>query len=169
MAQRSVEWYSLHTNGVALRRIVLQNIRRSSSILNCLALHALIGLPNIVFAIKAFRYHFDWKMSQQIKNISFDIFQSKWYRNALIGVPKVVFAIKAFRYHFDWKMSQQIKNVSFLTMAANSAHKGTHKIQLLTYSWNIERAVEVKLSLKRKRESEKRKELYKRHLMHVII
>ena len=59
MAQGNVELYSVHTNGVALRRIVLQNIRRSSSILNCLALHALIGLPNKVFAIKAFRYHFD--------------------------------------------------------------------------------------------------------------
>ena len=35
------------------------------------------------------------------QNISFDIFQSKWYRNALIGVPKIVFAVKAFRYHFD--------------------------------------------------------------------
>ena len=56
---------------------------------------ALIGVPKIVFAIKAFRCHFDWKMSKQIKNISFDIFQSKWYRNALIGVPKVVFAVKA--------------------------------------------------------------------------
>ena len=54
-----------------------------------------IGVPKIVFAIKAFRCHFDWKMSKQIKNISFDIFQSKWYRNALIGVPKVVFAVKA--------------------------------------------------------------------------
>ena len=39
MAQRNVEWYSVHTNGVALRRIALQNIRRSSSTLNCLALH----------------------------------------------------------------------------------------------------------------------------------
>ena len=39
MAQRNVEWYSVHTNGVVLRRIALQNIRRSSSTLNCLALH----------------------------------------------------------------------------------------------------------------------------------
>ena len=50
------------------------------------------------------------------QNISFDIFQSKWYRNALIGVPKIVFAVKAFRYHFDWKMSKQIEDVSFLTI-----------------------------------------------------
>ena len=66
-------------------------------------------------------------------------------------------------------MSKQIKDVSFLTMAYNSAHKGTHKIQLLTYSCNVERAVEVKLSLKSKRKSEKRIELDKRNLMHVII
>ena len=49
--------------------------------------NALICVPKIVFAIKAFRYHFDWKMSKQINDISFDIFQSNWYRNALIGVP----------------------------------------------------------------------------------
>ena len=34
---------------------------------------------------------------------------------------------------------------------------------------NVERAAEFKLSLKSKRESEKRRELDKRHLMHVII
>ena len=45
---------------------------------------------------------------------------------------------------------QQIKDISFFTMASNYAHKGTHKIQLLTYSRNVERAVEVKLSLKSK-------------------
>ena len=50
------------------------------------------------------------------QNISFDIFQSKCYRNALIGVPKIVFAVKAFRHHFDGKMSKQIEDVSFLTI-----------------------------------------------------
>ena len=65
-------------------------------------------------------------------------------------------------------MSKPIKDVSFLTIASNSAHKSRHKIPLLTYSCNIERAVEVKLSLKSKRESEKGRELDKRHLMHVI-
>ena len=30
MARRNVEWCSVHTNGVVLRRIALQNIRRSS-------------------------------------------------------------------------------------------------------------------------------------------
>ena len=30
--------------------------------------NALIGVPKIVFAIKAFRYHFDWKMSKQIRH-----------------------------------------------------------------------------------------------------
>ena len=94
---------------------------------------------------------------------------SKWYRNALIENTIFGTPINAFRYHFDWKMSKQIKDVSFLTMASNSAHKGKHKIQFLTYSCNVQRAVEVKLSLKRKRESEKRRELDKRHLMHVII
>ena len=50
--------------------------------------------------------------------------------------------IKAFRYHFNRKMSKQIN---------------THNIQLLTYSSNVQRAVEVELSLKSKRESEKEK------------
>ena len=50
--------------------------------------------------------------------------------------------IKAFRYHFDRKMSKQIN---------------THNIQLLTYSSNVQRAVEVGLSLKSKRGSEKEK------------
>ena len=104
-----------------------------------------------------------------ITNISFDIFLSKWHRNAFIANTIFGTPINAFRYHFDWKMSKQIKDVSFLTMAYNSAHKGTHKIQLLTYSCNVERAVEVKLSLKSKRKSEKRIELDKRNLMHVII
>ena len=54
-------------------------------------------------------------------------------------------------------------------MASNSAHKGTYKIQLLTYSCNVQRAFAVKLSLKSKRESEKRRELDSRHLMYVII
>ena len=39
MTQRNVEWYSVHTNGVALRQIALQDIRRSVGTLNCLALH----------------------------------------------------------------------------------------------------------------------------------
>ena len=55
--------------------------------------------------------------------------------------------------------SKQIKDISFLTMASNSAHKGTHKIQLLTYSCNVQIAVEVKLLLKSKRESDKKRDL----------
>ena len=39
MAQRNVEWYSVHTNGVVLCRIALQSITRSSSTSNCLAVH----------------------------------------------------------------------------------------------------------------------------------
>ena len=39
MAQRYVEWYSVHKNSVALRRIALESIRRSSWALNCLAWH----------------------------------------------------------------------------------------------------------------------------------
>ena len=38
MAQRNVEWYSVDTNGVALGRIALWNIRRSIWTLNCLVL-----------------------------------------------------------------------------------------------------------------------------------
>ena len=55
--------------------------------------------------------------------------------------------------------SKQIKDISFLTMASNSAHKGTHKIQLLTYSCNVQIAVEVKLLLKSKRKSDKKRDL----------
>ena len=39
MAQRNVEWYSVHTNGVVLCRIALQSITRSSSTSICLAVH----------------------------------------------------------------------------------------------------------------------------------
>ena len=59
--------------------------------------------------------------------------------------------------------SKQIKDISFLTMASNSAHKGTHKIQLLTYSCNVQIAVEVKLLLKSKRESDKKRDLVNWH------
>ena len=55
--------------------------------------------------------------------------------------------------------SKQINDISFLTMASNSAHKGTHKIQLLTYSCNVQIAVEVKLLLKSRRESDKKRDL----------
>ena len=77
--------------------------------------------------------------------------------------------IKAFRYHFIREMSKQIKDISFLTVVSNSAHKGSNKIQLLTYSCNVQRAVEVKVLLKSKRESEKKRELDNRNLVHVII
>ena len=63
-------------------------------------------------------------------------------------------------------MSKKIKDISFLTVASNSAHKGTHKIQPLTYSCNVQRAVEI---IKSKRESEKERELDNRHLVHAII
>ena len=43
--------------------------------------------------------------------------------------------------------------------------QGAHKIQLLTYSCNVQRAVEVELSLKSKRESEKQKRA--RHYKHI--
>ena len=43
--------------------------------------------------------------------------------------------------------------------------QGAHKIQLLTYSCNVQRAVEVELSLKSKRESEKEKRA--RHYKHI--
>ena len=48
-------------------------------------------------------------------------------------------------------MSKQIKDISYHGL------QDTHKIQLLTYSCNVQRAVEVELSLKSKRESEKEK------------
>ena len=76
--------------------------------------------------------------------------------NTIFGTP-----INAFRYHFDRKMSKQIKDASFLTMASNSLHKDAHKIQLLTYSRSVQRAIEVKLSLRSERESEKKRELDK--------
>ena len=58
-------------------------------------------------------------------------------------------------------MSNQIKDISFTCHSV----KGTHKIQLLKYSCNVQRALAVKLSLKSKRESEKKRELGNRHLM----
>ena len=61
-------------------------------------------------------------------------------------------------------MSNQIKDISFTCHSV----RGTHKIQLLKYSFNVQRALAVKLSLKSKRESEKKRELGNRHLMHVL-
>ena len=43
-----------------------------------------------------------------------------------------------------WKMSKQIKDISFTYYGV----QGTHKIQLLTYSCNVQGAFGVKLSLK---------------------
>ena len=165
MAQGNVEWYSVHTNRVALRKMAQRNVGLwQLARVGALTANTTFGTP-----IKAFRYHFDWKMSKLIFLICFDIFESKWHRNALIANTIFGTPINALWYHFDWKMSKQTKDISFLTMASNSAHKGIHKIQLLTYSCNFERAAEFKLSLKSKCESEKRRELDKRHLMHVTI
>ena len=61
-------------------------------------------------------------------------------------------------------MSKQIKDISFTYHGV----QGTHKIQLLAYSCNVQRAFAVKLSLKSKRESEKKGELGNRNLMHVL-
>ena len=66
-------------------------------------------------------------------------------------------------------MLKQIKDISFLTVVSNSADKGSYKIQLLTYSCNVQGAVEVKVLLKSKRESEKKRELNNRNLVHLII
>ena len=55
-------------------------------------------------------------------------------------------------------------DISFLIMAS----RAQTKVQLLTYSCNVQRAFAVKPSLKNKRESEKKRELDNRHLMHVI-
>ena len=65
-------------------------------------------------------------------------------------------------------MSKQIRDTVFLPWR-QTLHTKAQKIQLLTYSYNVQRAVEVKLFLKSKRESEKKRELDNRHLMHVII
>ena len=55
-------------------------------------------IANTIFgtSIKAFRCHFDWKMSKLIFLISFDIFQSKWHRNG--------FNCK----HYFWHINQSI-------------------------------------------------------------
>ena len=75
--------------------------------------------------------------------------------------------------HSDITLIEKCQNRSrvsvSLPLASNSAHKGTHKIQLLVYSCNIQRAVEVKVLLKSKRESGEKREHDNRHLVHVII
>ena len=126
MAQGNVEWYSVHTNRVALRKMAQRNDRFTTvSTRRCFNCKHYF---RHTMQIKAFRCHFDWKISKLVFLICFDIFQSKWYRNALIANTIFGTPINAFGYHFDWKMSKQIKDVSFLTMASNSAHKGTLKL-----------------------------------------
>ena len=61
-------------------------------------------------------------------------------------------------------MSKRIKDISF----THHSVQGTHKIQLLKYSCNVQRAFVDKLSLKSKRESEKKRELGNRHLVYVL-
>ena len=61
--------------------------------------------------------------------------------------------IKAFLYHFDRKKAKTDQGYQFTYHGV----QGTHNIQLLTYSSSVQRAVEVGLSLKSKRESQKEK------------
>ena len=83
MAQGNVEWYSVHTNRVALRKMAQRNDRFTTvSTRRCFNCKHYF---RHTMQIKAFRYHFDWKMSKLIFLICFDIFQSKWHRNALIA------------------------------------------------------------------------------------
>ena len=96
MAHRNVEWYSVHTNSVALREMARHNVEHYF----CHASPRPSATQAIGTPIKAFRYQFDWKMSKLISLICFDIFQSKWYRNALIANTIFGTQIKAFRYHF---------------------------------------------------------------------
>ena len=47
---------------------------------------------------------------KQIKGVSFDFFQSKWYRNALIAVPKIVFAnYVIYKSIFAWNSAQYVE------------------------------------------------------------
>ena len=88
-------------------------------------------IANTIFdtSIKAFRYHFDWKMSKLIFLISFDIFQSKWHRNGF-NFKHYFWHTNAFRYHFNWKMSKQIKDISFLTLGVKGLTQLNFKYSL---------------------------------------
>ena len=163
MAQRYVRWCSVHTNGVTLRRIALQNIRRSSCTLNCLALHEIFRCRSESSSLlvawregylaettrnKNRKWNSDLLEGMTSSNVKIDakplctwcsrcfeesslrlvvkqsqfvtfwyvLFFFPWrycnYSLLFIWCAKIVFAIKAFRYHFDWKMSKQIKDIS---------------------------------------------------------
>ena len=74
-----------------LTSLICFDIFQSKWYRNALIANTIFGTP-----IKAFRYHFDWKMSKLIFLISFDIFQSKWHRNG--------FNCK----HYFWHINQSI-------------------------------------------------------------
>ena len=163
MAQRYVRWCSVHTYGVTLRRIALQNIRRSSCTLNCLALHEIFRCRSESSSLlvawcegylaetnrnKNRKWNSDLLEGMTSSNVKIDAkllctwcsrcfeesslrlvvkqsqFVTFWYvlffspgdiaiiRCCSFGVPRIVFAIKAFRYHFYWKMSKQFKDIS---------------------------------------------------------
>ena len=163
MARRYVRWCSVHTNGVTLRRIALQNIRRSSCTLNCLALHEIFRFRGESSSLlvawresylaettrnKNRKWNSDLLEGMTSSNVKIDAkplctwcsrcfeesslrlvvkqsqFVTFWYvlffspgdiaiiRCCSFGVPRIMFAIKAFRYHFDWKMSKQTKDIS---------------------------------------------------------
>ena len=167
MAQRYVGWCSVHTNGVTLRRIALQNIRRSSCTLNCLALHEIFRCRGESSSLlvawregylaettrnKNRKWNSDLLEGMTSSNVKIDAkplctwcsrcfeesslrlvvkqsqFVTFWYvlffspgdiaiiRCCPFGVPRIVFAIKAFRYHFDWKMSKNRSRILVLTL-----------------------------------------------------
>ena len=108
-----------------------------------------------------------------------------FFPHAFLRVPKIMFAKTIlFPSWFTYIPAHQLKHsdITFIEKCQNRSrisvfllwrptlHTKAHKkIQLLTYSCNVQRAVEVKVLLKSKRESEKKRELDNRHLVHVTI
>ena len=110
MGQRNGEWYSVHTNGVALREMAqrnvewfremarrnvawysvhtsLQNIRRSSWTLNCLALHKIsrcCGELSSLFMAWRARNHQKYKPQIEQRSAGrHDVIESEHYRETI--------------------------------------------------------------------------------------
>ena len=115
---------------------------------------------NIVCALDAM-------VRKLISLICFDIFQSKWYRNALIGMPDD-------KTNSEKRLLWQTQHFWLTNVKTDQGYqfylpwRPRHTQNPTSYVFLQCSKFAVKLSLKSKRESEKKRELGNRHLMHVL-
>ena len=114
-----------------LTSLICFDIFQSKWYRNALIANTTFGTP-----IKAFRYHFDWKVSKLIFLICCDIFQSKWYRNALIAntlFGKPINACNAKQFNIE------LERLMFCKTIRRNATPFDGTLYHLTLRWAISR------------------------------